>query len=100
MRLPCKTEANFTVKVQGHVLKNCIIGESSAAMVEQCFENCEDQQGCKSINYKDGGEKNCQLNSKVKEAALASEFGADGVWTYYATNYNTTNVNYISSSYV
>ena len=97
VRLPCKTEANFTVKVQGHILRNYVIGEGSALKVDQCFENCEDHHGCKSINYKDGGEKNCQLNSKVKEAVSASHFAADGAWTYYATDYNTANVSCISS---
>ena len=92
VQLPCKSETNFTVKVQGHVLRNHIIGERSVSKVEQCFENCENHEGCKSVNYKDGGEKNCQLNSKVKEVVSASDFAADGVWTYYATNYNTTNV--------
>ena len=88
------------MKVQGHVLKNCTIGERSVIEVEQCYEHCMNHEGCKSINYKADGEKSCQLNSKVKEAASVNDFEADGVWTYFATNYNTTNVSYISSSYI
>ena len=86
--------------VRGHVLKNCKIGESSVPEVEQCYEYCINHHGCKSINYKDDGEKNCQLNSKVKEAASVNDFEADGVWTYYATNYNKTNVSYIPTFYI
>jgi len=88
------------VKVQGHALKSCKIGESSVTEVEQCYEHCMNHDGCKSINYKDDGEKNCQLNSKVKEAASVNDFEEDGMWTYFATNYNTTNVSSISSSYI
>ena len=60
--------------------------------VKECFENCEIHSKCKSINHKEGGEKNCQLNDKLKEMARGNDFVANAAWTYYTTNYNTSNV--------
>ena len=92
LRLPCKTESNFEVKLEGHILKNCVLEESSVTSVEQCFEKCENHAKCKSVNHKQAGENNCQLNSKLKEVSPAIDFAASSSWTYYATNHSRTNV--------
>ena len=92
LRLPCKTEANFKIKVKDYSLANNIIHARSVPSVAQCFAECEKNNLCKSVNYKETGSENCELNNKIKEKADASNFIIRLQWTYYATSYDTKNV--------
>ena len=92
LRLPCKTEANFKIKVKDYSLANNIIDALSATSVAQCFADCENNQLCKSINYKETGSNNCELNNKIKEKVDASNFISRNQWTYYTTSYDAKNV--------
>ena len=92
LRLPCKTESNFEVIIKGHRLTNHVIEQSTVKTVHECYERCENQNGCKSVNYREFGDSNCELNKKFKESALVSEMEASDTWTYHSTNYSTVNV--------
>ena len=95
LRLPCKSESDFQVKVVGRRLANHMIAQVTAKSVNECYQKCEDQDGCKSVNYRGTGGENCQLNKKFRETAEGSDFEVSDGWEYHATSYNTTNVSNI-----
>lgn len=92
LHLPCKTEANFKIKVKDYALTNSIIHARSVTSAVQCFEECENNNLCKSVNYRETGNSNCELNNETKERVAASNFIIRSDWTYYATRYDTKNV--------
>ena len=92
LRLPCKSESDFQVKVVGRRLANHMIAQVTAKSVNECYQKCEDQDGCKSVNYRGVSSENCQLNKKIRETAERKDFEASDSWEYHATSYNTTNV--------
>ena len=92
LRLSCKSESDFQVKVVGRKLANHSIAQVTAKSVSECYQKCEGHHGCKSVNYRGIGSENCQLNKKIKETAQESDFEVSDSWEYHATSYNATNV--------
>ena len=92
LRLPCKTESNFDVIIDGRKLVNHLIGQKTVNTVDECYRSCEDQDGCRSVNFRQVGNDNCQLNKNIRETASESEFEVSDTWTYHATRHNKTNV--------
>ena len=48
---------------------------------------------CKSMNYMQQGENNCELNSNIKQTANQDDFQPKAGWVYYATDYTSKMVN-------
>ena len=92
LRLPCKIESNFQVIVEGRKLANYVMKQVTVKTVNECYQKCEDQNGCNSVNYRGIGSDNCQLNKRIRETVQESNFEVSDSWEYHATNYNTTNV--------
>ena len=93
IRLPCEVEGVFDVVVKNHVLINNKIESYTVIDAQQCFEKCiNDHSDCKSVNHRQFGSNNCQLNSKIKEETNGSNFIIMDQWTYYSTNYSERNV--------
>ena len=93
IRLPCKMEASFDVSATDRALINNVITSYTVTTVQQCFDKCtDDHNDCKSVNHKQLGSDNCQLNSKIKEEINASDFVVKDYWTYYSTNCSTKHV--------
>ena len=92
MRLPCKEEGMFDIASPGYALFNQLLSTLTASSLEDCFESCRITKGCKSVNFKESGESNCQLNTQTKEKVNPVDFKNRDGWTYYATNYNKKNV--------
>ena len=75
------------------MLINSVIARHSVSDTKECFEKCTDHNDCKSVNQKQSGLENCQLNNNTKLQANPSDFIANDMkWNYYATNYATKNV--------
>ena len=82
----------FDVASPGYALYNRLLATLTASCLEDCFESCRLIDGCKSVNYKASGEDNCELNNQINGIADPADFRNRDGWTYYATNYNKTNV--------
>ena len=90
LRLPCKIEASFDVSAKDRALTNNVIKSYTVKNLQQCFDKCtDDHNDCKSVNHKQLGSHNCQLNNKIKEETKTSNFVIKEYWTYYSTNYST-----------
>ena len=92
LRLPCKTESNFSVISKDSKLLNHVLKTLTVTSVAQCFAECEIHKDCKSVNHAGTNSLNCQLNSKVKQEISSANFATTSPgWTYYATNYSSSN---------
>ncbi|XP_065069573.1 uncharacterized protein LOC135694676 [Rhopilema esculentum] len=92
LRLPCKEEGVFDVASPGYALYNRLLSTLTASSLEDCFENCRITKRCKSVNFKESGEGNCELNTQTKGNGNLVDFKTKDSWTYYATNYNKKNI--------
>eukprot|EP00795_Rhopilema_esculentum_P004277 gene4277-20474_t len=92
LRLPCKEEGVFDVASPGYALYNRLLSTLTASSLEDCFDNCRITKRCKSVNFKESGEGNCELNTQTKGNGNLVDFKTKDGWTYYATNYNTKNI--------
>ena len=95
LRLPCKTEANFSISAAGYALDHNVFVRLTMSL-EDCKIHCMYTNNCQSLNYKVSGSENCELNretnvSKPKDLVKKSD------WTYYATNQKTTQVSLLNS---
>ena len=94
LRLPCKYEGHFSIKVHATKLINSLIARHTVKNVHECYEKCEANPGCRSINHRDFGDNNCHLSNKIKEEMISKNVVLEDFWTYYATDYNKSNVRY------
>ncbi|XP_065069820.1 uncharacterized protein LOC135694874 [Rhopilema esculentum] len=92
LRLPCKVEGVFDVASPGYALYNRLLSTLTASSLKNCFERCILSDRCKSVNFKESGENNCQLNTQTKENADPADFKSSDGWTYYTTNYTRKNI--------
>ena len=92
LRLPCKEEGQFDVISRDQSLLNNLLESLTVSSLEDCFESCRLRIGCKSVNHKNTGENNCELNSKTAIEGSSGDLQPNASWTYYATNYSKKNV--------
>ncbi|XP_065070147.1 uncharacterized protein LOC135695109 isoform X2 [Rhopilema esculentum] len=84
LRLPCKTEANFTISAVGYALEHNVLMKLTLPL-DECRENCIYTAYCKSFNYKQSGLENCELNSETN-VTKPTNLVQKSNWTYFATN--------------
>ena len=93
LRLPCKTEANFTISAVGFALEHNVLMKLTLPL-DECRENCINTAYCKSFNYKQSGNENCELNIETN-VTKPSNLVQKSDWTYFATNQFTRTVSMI-----
>ena len=90
LRLPCQTEALFTIYKRGRFLPNASLQYLPLATYNQCVARCIEHPKCKSFNHRMNS-TGCTLNSKY-----AGMFGTSLVamanWSYASTDYKATKV--------
>ncbi|XP_065069913.1 uncharacterized protein LOC135694945 [Rhopilema esculentum] len=88
LRLPCKTEANFSISAAGYALDHNVFVRLTMSL-EDCKVHCMYTDNCQSLNYKVSGSENCEL-SRETNVSKPNDLVKKSDWTYYATNQKTT----------
>ncbi|XP_065052583.1 dorsal-ventral patterning protein tolloid-like isoform X2 [Rhopilema esculentum] len=85
LRLNCKKFANFSVKVEGKLLKGYMIVQLKGLDLHQCFGHCLHNSLCKSINFNADDSGVCQLNHITNMDVVLSFKDS---WTFYTTSHS------------
>ncbi len=91
LRLPCQSEAFFTVLKPGKILPNAVIQTLPKASKNECAKACFDHPKCKSLNYCTGNGCGCELNSKYAGMIGTALIDKEN-WAYMSTDYEATEV--------
>ncbi|XP_065052580.1 fibropellin-1-like [Rhopilema esculentum] len=88
LRLHCKMFANFSVKVEGHLLEGFTIAQPEYVDIHECFGHCLHNPWCRSVNVRILGSRTCQLNSRtILNSTNSSLLLKDQNWDFYTTDY-------------
>ncbi|XP_065054363.1 fibropellin-3-like isoform X2 [Rhopilema esculentum] len=90
LRLPCQTEAYFTVTMAWRYLQDALLLSLPNATVPECTKSCVQHPKCKSINMKSDN-TGCELNSKHHDMLGISMITTAG-WTYVSTDYQSLKI--------
>eukprot|EP00795_Rhopilema_esculentum_P014118 gene14118-5112_t len=80
--------ANFSVKVEGHLLEGFTIAQPEYVDIHECFGHCLHNPWCRSVNVRILGSRTCQLNSRtILNSTNSSLLLKDQNWDFYTTDY-------------
>eukprot|EP00795_Rhopilema_esculentum_P014120 gene14120-5114_t len=85
--------ADFSVKVENHLLEGSKIQEIEGASLNECKGQCVLNQQCKSINIKKDGSGMCWLNRKSSIDVMDRiNLTESDEWDFHSTNYSVREV--------